>query len=99
MPAQFARDIRSKLENMNTNLRTVAATLGGLFCAMAAAQQYPNKPIRFVTVGSADAVVRIVAQEISGPLRQQVFIEEHPGAGGTLGAEFASRAPADGLRS
>lgn len=30
---------------MNANLRTVTATLGGLFCAMAAAQQYPNKRI------------------------------------------------------
>lgn len=81
---------------MNTNLRTVAAALGSLFCAMAAAQPYPNKSIRFVTVGSADAVPRIVAQEISGPLGQRVLIEEHPGASGTIGAEFVSRAPADG---
>ena len=81
---------------MNAKLRSVAVAVGSVLCAAASAQQYPNKPIRFITVGAADAMPRILAQVISGPLGQQVFIEEHAGASGTIGAEVASRAPADG---
>src|SRR5450759_2263733 len=81
---------------MNAKLRTVAVVLGGLLWTSASAQQYPNKPIRFITVGGDDAIPRIVAQVLSGQLGQQVFVEEHAGASGTIGAEAASRAPADG---
>ena len=81
---------------MNAKLRTVAVVLGALLWASASAQQYPNKPIRFITVGGDDAIPRLVAQALSGQLGQQVFVEEHAGASGTIGAEVASRAPADG---
>jgi tripartite-type tricarboxylate transporter receptor subunit TctC len=81
---------------MNAKLRTVAVVLGALLWASASAQQYPNKPIRFITVGGDDAIPRLVAQVLSGQLGQQVFVEEHAGASGTIGAEAASRAPADG---
>ncbi len=81
---------------MYTNSRILAVVLGAMLWAGASAQQYPNKPIRFITVGADDAMPRILAQVISGPLGQQVFIEEHAGASGTIGAEVASRAPADG---
>ncbi len=67
-----------------------------MLCAAAVAQPYPNRPIRFITVGADDTMPRILAQELSGALGQQVFIEEHAGASGTIGAEVASRAPADG---
>ena len=81
---------------MNAKLRTVAVVLGALLWASASEQQYPNKPIRFITVGGDDAIPRLVAQGVSGQLGQQVFVEEHAGASGTIGAEVASRAPADG---
>jgi len=81
---------------MNANLRSVAVMAGWLLCAAASAQPWPTKPIRFITVGADPAMPRLLAQAISGPLGQQVYIEEHPGASGTIGAEVASRAPADG---
>jgi tripartite-type tricarboxylate transporter receptor subunit TctC len=81
---------------MNAKLCSVAVLLGWVLCVGAAAQQYPNKPIRFITVGADDAAPRILAQVLSGQLGQQVYIEEHAGASGTIGAEVASRAPADG---
>ena len=81
---------------MNAKLRSVVVIVGWVLCAVAAAQQYPNRPIRFITVGADDAMPRILAQVLSGQLGQQVYIEEHAGASGTIGAEVGSRAPADG---
>jgi tripartite-type tricarboxylate transporter receptor subunit TctC len=60
------------------------------------AQNYPSRAIRFITVGADDALPRLLAQELGTSLGQQVFVEDHPGASGTLGAEFGARAPADG---
>lgn len=81
---------------MNARLRSVGVVAGWALCLAASAQQYPNRPIRFITVGGDDAVPRMLAQVLSGQLGQQVYIEEHAGASGTIGAEVASRAPADG---
>jgi tripartite-type tricarboxylate transporter receptor subunit TctC len=81
---------------MNATLRVLAFAAASLLCTAVFAQAYPTRPIRFITVGADDAMPRILAQEISGPLGQQVYIEEHPGASGTIGAEAGARAPADG---
>ena len=46
-------------------------------------QNYPNKPIRIITIpigGGADVVARLLAQEISGPLGQQMIIDNRPAA-------------------
>jgi tripartite-type tricarboxylate transporter receptor subunit TctC len=67
-----------------------------LLAGAALAQQWPSKPIRFITVGAADALPRLLAQDISGPLGQQIIIDEHAGASGTIGAEYASRQAPDG---
>lgn len=75
----------------------LAAALGA---AAAAAQQYPVKPVRIVAPfapgGGTDFIARIVAQKLSEATRQQFFVDNRPGAGGTVGAEIAVRAPADG---
>ncbi len=66
----------------------------------ALAQAYPNRPIRMVVPfapgGSTDVVARIVAQGMSGPLGQQVVVENKPGAGGSLGSESVAKAEPDG---
>ena len=66
----------------------------------AAQQSYPTKPIRFIVPfvpgGSADFFGRVVAPELSERLGQQVVIDNRGGAAGTIGAELAARAPADG---
>jgi tripartite-type tricarboxylate transporter receptor subunit TctC len=63
----------------------------------ASGQEYPNRVIRIVTAaagGGSDFIARIIAQGISGPLGQQIIIENR--GTGVLAGEAAARAPADG---
>ena len=73
----------------------------GLGIASAAlGQDYPNKPIRVIVPygagGSADVLIRIVANQLSTPLGQQVVIDNRTGAGGLLGTSLAAQASPDG---
>ena len=65
-----------------------------------AAQGYPVKPIRFVVPyapgGNTDILSRLLGQKLNEAWRQQVIIDNRPGAAGTVGAELVARAPADG---
>jgi tripartite-type tricarboxylate transporter receptor subunit TctC len=73
------------------------ALLYGAFTAPAAhAQQWPSKPIVIVTTGASEAVPRILGEEISKTLGQNVVVEAHAGASGTIAAEYTVRQPADG---
>ena len=61
-------------------------------------QDYPTRPIRLVTTGvggGSDMVARLIAQGISGPLGQQLIVENRSGSGLSVG-EFVAKAPADG---
>jgi len=66
----------------------------------AAAQDYPNRPIRFIVPwppgGGADIVSRIVGQRVGELLGQQLAVDNRPGAGGNIGTEVAARATPDG---
>lgn len=66
----------------------------------AAAQEYPARPITlivpFAAGGPTDIIARIVADNMSKTLGQQLVIENVAGAGGTTGATRAMRAPNDG---
>lgn len=73
-----------------------AATLAMLCSAAVQAQSYPNKPIRIISTGGADIVPRVLGQKLTANLGQQVVIEERPGAGTTIGAEFVARSAPDG---
>lgn len=68
--------------------------------AAAAAQQYPAKTVRVIAPfppgGTADTLGRIVAGKLSESLGQNFVVENRPGAGGLVGSEVASQAPADG---
>lgn len=81
---------------MKTKLHWITLLTGCVLCAAATAQQYPERAVRIITVGSDPAMPRIIAQELSTTLGQQVYVEEHGGASGTIGAAIAARAPADG---
>ncbi len=64
------------------------------------AQGYPAKPMRLIVAdaagGAPDQLGRIVAQKLSESLGQQMIVDNRPGAAGVLGADIASKAPADG---
>ncbi|MBM3485720.1 MAG: tripartite tricarboxylate transporter substrate binding protein [Alphaproteobacteria bacterium] len=68
--------------------------------AGAAAQAWPSKPIRFVIPfapgGATDVVGRLVGDKLASLLGQPVVIENRPGGGGNLAANFVAKAPADG---
>ena len=85
--------------NRNTFLRTAVAALM-LTAGMASAADWPTKPITlvvpFVAGGTTDIVARTVGQKLSEALKQPVIIDNRGGAGGTVGATIASKAPADG---
>ena len=61
---------------------------------------YPNRPVRiivpFAAGGPPDVISRIVAQKLSERWGQQVYVENHPGAGGNTGTATAARAAPDG---
>ena len=61
---------------------------------------YPARPVRLITPSSpgsgVDIVARIFAQKFTELLGQQVIVDNRAGAGANLGAEIASKAPADG---
>jgi len=71
-----------------------------LAAPVALAQTWPTKPVRFINPfpagGGVDVFARPIAAKLTPALGQQVIVENLSGAGGTVGAATASRAPADG---
>ena len=86
---------------MKSMIRGLAAAVAALWLGLAAAQQnYPTKPIRFIVTfppgGSSDLIARALAPVLSERLRQQVIVENRPGAGGNIGMEVVAKAAPDG---
>ena len=67
---------------------------------MANAQAFPDHVIKLVVPfppgGATDVLGRLLAKKMSDILGQPIVVENHGGAGGTIGTDFASRQPADG---
>jgi tripartite-type tricarboxylate transporter receptor subunit TctC len=70
------------------------------FAQAAMAQAFPTKPLRMIVAypagGPTDAIARIVAQDIAGPLGQNVIVENVGGASGSIGTRQVAKADADG---
>lgn len=84
--------------------RIPAAIAVALSCACAiapaGAQGYPVRPVRFIVPfpagGGADILARIVAARLSETWRQQVVVDNRPGASGIVGTDLAAKASPDG---
>jgi tripartite-type tricarboxylate transporter receptor subunit TctC len=74
-----------------------AALAGG---TLAAAADFPTRPIRYIAAsapgGASDIIARAIAPPLSEALGVQVVIDNRPGAGNIVGAELAARAAPDG---
>ena len=82
-----------------TTVALLAAAFAGLG-DQAQAQDYPSRPIRvliaFPPGGPTDFVGRLLADKMSTQLGQRVYIENKPGANGTVGADMIAKADPDG---
>ena len=77
----------------------IAAALA-MAVPIAAAQAFPNKPLRvmvgYAAGGGVDAMARMLAQRLSPVLGQQVVVENRAGASGMIAAEAVARSTPDG---
>ena len=90
------------------NRRNVLVMLGAAACASVATasdlpqptQSFPSKPVRIImgpaAGGPTDITGRIFAAKMNEIWGQQVIVDNRPGAGNTIGATLASKAPPDG---
>ncbi len=81
--------------------RAALAALASLVLAgPAAAQAWPDRPIRlvvgFAPGGFTDVLARLLGQQLAQRLGQPVVVENKPGAAGTLGADLVAKAKPDG---
>ena len=82
--------------------RLIAALPTLLFCLplLAQSQSFPSKPIRLIVPfqagGGNDLLARIISQKFLEKWGQPVVVDNKPGAGGNLGADFVAKAPPDG---
>lgn len=86
-------------------IRRVVVRAFAVFATLASghdaiADVYPSKPIRFIVPfppgGNTDVLSRLLAQQLTSALSQQVVVDNRAGAGGTIGVALAVKSPADG---
>jgi tripartite-type tricarboxylate transporter receptor subunit TctC len=81
-------------------LRTVAAAIGVLLAQISFGQNYPSKPVAlvvpFAAGGGTDIVARLVAERMREPLKQNVIVENRPGASAQIGNRYVIESQPDG---
>jgi tripartite-type tricarboxylate transporter receptor subunit TctC len=90
---------------MLKRLMPVIAIAAASFCAAGQAQaqaaaNYPNKPIHiivtFTSGGAPDILARVIGEKLSAAWGQPVIVDNKPGAGGNIGADFVAKSAPDG---
>src|SRR5262249_25495855 len=88
---------------MSTILRAFAFAVSLLEIGLqgaAQAQTWPDRPIRFITSqaagGGTDIICRIIAEQLSRAVGQQVVVENRPGGGNVIGTQAAARSAPNG---
>ena len=88
------------MRSVRSTWLAAAAVLLALAAPATAQSDYPNRPVRLIIPfppgGSNDVVGRMIGTQLSEKLGKQVIIDNRAGAGGVVGTEIASKAPADG---
>jgi tripartite-type tricarboxylate transporter receptor subunit TctC len=81
-------------------MKDIALLLASLMVPLAYAQDYPSRPIRVVVPysagGSSDGPMRVIAQEMSKHMGQQMVVENKPGQGAMIGSAEVVKAAPDG---
>ncbi len=85
---------------MNNRRKLLVVVWAALAMTTAIAAEYPERPIRIVVPngagGSTDLVARVLAQQMSAALGQQIVVDNRGGAGGVIGTGMVARAAPDG---
>jgi tripartite-type tricarboxylate transporter receptor subunit TctC len=87
---------------MTHSIRIAALIAASLLAAMAAPAQaqWPDRPVKWIVPFSAgganDLMARAAAQGVAKAIKQPVVIENKPGAGAAIGAEYVAKAKPDG---
>ena len=80
--------------------RILAVCVLGLLAAASHAQDWPSKPIRFVSPfppgGSVDPLARLMALKIGESMKAQIIVENRVGASGVVGTSSVAKSPPDG---
>jgi tripartite-type tricarboxylate transporter receptor subunit TctC len=83
-----------------TRRHLLTAVPAALLATAARADTFPSRPVKLIVPfppgGPVDVTARAVAQKLSEYWNQQVLVDNRAGAGGIVGADIASKAPADG---
>src|ERR1700693_4712971 len=83
-----------------TRWRGLVALLALVIPLAAEAQEWPNRPIRFIVPfpagGSTDVAARVIGEHLSRKLGQQIVVENKSGASGVVGTEAAAKSAPDG---
>ena len=85
---------------MNVLLTALLAGASLLHATSAAAQAWPNRPVRLVVPyapgSSPDVLARLVNEKVSARLGQPIVVENRAGAGGNIGTDHVAKAAPDG---
>src|SRR5262249_36524910 len=97
-------DDKKRRSHMRSRARPVticvalSALIFGVFPVSAAGDQ--DKPVKivvpFAPAGPTDVMARLIAQKLSEGLKQQFYVENHPGAGGNIGMTQVAKSAPDG---
>jgi len=81
-------------------MRLLALIFGLAVSAAACAQAFPARPVRIIVPfppgGGADALARLMAPRLAELWKEQVIVENRPGASGHIGADLVAQSPPDG---
>jgi tripartite-type tricarboxylate transporter receptor subunit TctC len=91
---------KQHISKLGRKILLIAGSALLLSSPLVSAQNWPSKPIKlvipFAAGGTTDILGRLLAQQLTKDLGQNVIVENKPGAGGNIAAEYVAQSPADG---